>query len=102
MTKVDGPRVLSLGGRAWRVTHIDWPRHRCYVEASDLPGRSLWQGDLPPHSYRLSQAQRDVLLGADPDVDLSRRAKTALATSARTPTTAPGPAAPSSPAAPST
>lgn len=80
MTKVVGPRVLSLGGRSWRVTHIDWPRHRCYVEASELSGRSLWQGDLPPQSYRLSQAQREVLLGADPAVDLSQRAKTALST----------------------
>jgi ATP-dependent Lhr-like helicase len=80
MTKVDGPRVISLAGRAWRVTHIDWSRHRCYVDTTDLPGRSLWHGDLPPHSYQLSQAQREVLLGADPDIDLSHRAKTVLAT----------------------
>lgn len=80
MTKVDGPRVLSLGGRPWRVTHIDWSRHRCHVDTTDLPGRSRWHGDLPPHSYRLSQAQREVLLGADPDLDLSRRAKGVLAT----------------------
>jgi ATP-dependent Lhr-like helicase len=79
MTKVDGPRVVSLGGRSWRVTHVDWARHRCYVEATDQPGRSLWQGGLPPHSYRLVQAQREVMLGADPAVDLSRRAASALA-----------------------
>ena len=79
MTKVDGPRVISLGSPAWRVTHIDWSHHRCYVDATDLPGRSRWQGALPPHSYRLAQAQRAVLLGADPDVDLSRRAVTVLA-----------------------
>jgi ATP-dependent Lhr-like helicase len=78
MTKVDGPRVISLGGRAWRVTHIDWSRRRCYVDVSDLPGRSLWQGGLPPLSYRLAQSQRGVLLGADPEVDLSRRAAKAL------------------------
>jgi ATP-dependent Lhr-like helicase len=79
MTKVDGPRVISLGGRTWRVTHIDWAHHRCYVEATDLPGRSLWKGGLPPHSYPLAQAQRAVLLGANPDVDVSRRATTTLA-----------------------
>lgn len=78
MTRVDGPRVLSLGGRPWKVTHIDWPRHRCYVEATDLPGRSRWQGALPPHSYRLAQAQRAVLLGDTPDVALSRRATRVL------------------------
>jgi ATP-dependent Lhr-like helicase len=78
MRKTEGPRVLSLGGRPWRVTYIDWPRRRCYVEPTDLPGRSLWQGILPPESYELSQAQRAVLLGATPPVDLSKRAQSAL------------------------
>ncbi len=79
MRKVDGPRVLALGGRPWRVTHIDWPRRRCYVEPADLPARSLWQGALPPDSYELSQAQRSVLMGVTPKVELSQRATKALA-----------------------
>jgi len=78
MRKVDGPRVLALGGRSWRVTHIDWGRQRCYVEAADLPARSLWQGALPAESWELCQAQRSVLLGATPDVELSQRAAKAL------------------------
>jgi len=78
MRKVDGPRVLALGGRAWRVTYIDWARQRCFVEPTDLPASSRWQGALPPDSYELSQAQRAVLLGATPDVQLSRRARQAL------------------------
>jgi len=78
MRKVDGPRVLSLGGLAWRVTHIDWPRRRCYVEPANLPARSLWQGSLPPESFELSQAQRGVLLGETPDVEVSQRASKAL------------------------
>jgi ATP-dependent helicase Lhr and Lhr-like helicase len=78
MRKVNGPRVLSLGGLAWRVTHIDWPRRRCYVEPADVPARSLWQGSLPPESFELSQAQRAVLLGSTPDVALSQRASAAL------------------------
>ncbi len=80
MRKVDGPRVLALGGRAWRVTHIDWTRKRCYVEPTELPARSLWQGALPPDSWELSQAQRSVLLGGTPDVELSQRAVKTLAT----------------------
>jgi ATP-dependent Lhr-like helicase len=79
MSRMDGPRVIALGGRAWQVTHIDWSHHRCYVDATDLPARSRWQGTLPPQSYRLSQAHRTVLLGVDPKVDLSRRAVAALA-----------------------
>jgi ATP-dependent Lhr-like helicase len=71
--KVDGPRLLALGGRAWRVNHIDWRRRRCYVEPADHPARSRWQGVPQPHSFELCQAQRDVLLGADPDVELSKR-----------------------------
>lgn len=78
MRKVDGPRVLALGGRAWRVTYVDWNRQRCFVEPTDLPARSGWQGVLPPDSYELSQAQRAVLLGATPDVYLSKRAQQAL------------------------
>ncbi|GAA0739629.1 DEAD/DEAH box helicase [Dactylosporangium roseum] len=77
--KVDGPRVIVLGGRAWKVTHIDWNRQRCYVEPTDLPGRSLWHGFLPPESWSLAQAQRRVLLGADPDVTWSNRSVQALA-----------------------
>jgi ATP-dependent helicase Lhr and Lhr-like helicase len=79
MRKVDGPRVLSLGGRAWQVRHIDWARRRCYVEPTDLPARSRWQGALPPESFELSQAQRRVLLGSATGVELSRRASKALA-----------------------
>lgn len=32
--KVDGPRLLTLGGRAWQVNYVDWKRHRAYVEPS--------------------------------------------------------------------
>ncbi len=75
MRKVDGPRLLALGGRAWRVTYIDWNRHRCYVEPADRRARSLWQGLPQSYSYELCQAQREVLLGADPEVELSKRAR---------------------------
>ena len=40
--KVEGPRLLLLGGRSWRVTWTDWTRRRCYVE----PGRGWRQGAL--------------------------------------------------------
>ena len=30
--RVDGPRLLLLGGRSWRVTWTDWKRRRCFVE----------------------------------------------------------------------
>ncbi|WP_033825871.1 MULTISPECIES: DEAD/DEAH box helicase [unclassified Kitasatospora] len=78
--KIDGPRVLLLGGRSWKVTWIDWTRRRCYVEASDLTGRARWFGTgYSGTSYALNQAARDVLLGADPQVKLTRRATQQLA-----------------------
>ncbi|HEX6499652.1 MAG TPA: DEAD/DEAH box helicase [Micromonosporaceae bacterium] len=78
MRKVEGPRVIALGGRSWRVTHIDWPRRRCFVEPSERKGRSQWQGITPPLSFDLARAERDVLLGATPEATLSQRAAAAL------------------------
>lgn len=78
--KVEGPRLLLLAGHSWRVTWIDWKRRRCFVEPADGGGKARWI--LPGYagaSFALSRAIRDVLLGADPPVRLTRRATTALA-----------------------
>jgi ATP-dependent Lhr-like helicase len=40
----DGPPVLSLGGRAWRVSHLDWKRRLAHVEPAEDLGRSRWRG----------------------------------------------------------
>jgi ATP-dependent Lhr-like helicase len=77
--KTDGPRIIVLGARSWRVTHIDWKRRRCYVEAADAAIRMHWSGSSAPQSFALARAQRDVLLGATPEVVLSERATSALA-----------------------
>ncbi|MDZ5442178.1 DEAD/DEAH box helicase [Micromonospora sp. 4G57] len=79
--KVQGPRLLLLGGRSWRVTYIDWKRHRCFVEPAEGGGKALWMtGGVPQgRSYRMVRAMRDVLLGADPPVALTGRAANRLA-----------------------
>lgn len=79
--KVQGPRLLLLGGRSWRVTHIDWKCHRCFVEPAESGGKALWMtGGMPQgRSYRMVRAMRDVLLGADPPVALTGRAANRLA-----------------------
>ncbi|QQS02058.1 MAG: DEAD/DEAH box helicase [Austwickia sp.] len=75
----DGPTVLSLAGRSWRVTGIDWPRRRAYVEPSDAPGRTTWGGGGAAYTPQLCDAMRRVLAGADPDgVALTRRARQRL------------------------
>jgi ATP-dependent Lhr-like helicase len=77
---VEGPRLLLLGGRSWRVTWTDWKRRRCFVEPAESGGRARWFSNVPGGiSYQLARAMRDVLLGDDPPVTLTRRAAGALA-----------------------
>ncbi|MFC9813341.1 DEAD/DEAH box helicase [Streptomyces virginiae] len=74
-----GPRRLLLGGRSWQVTFIDWGRKRAFVEPADGGGVAKWTGGgLAGLSYALTRSMRDVLLGADPPVSLTRRAEACL------------------------
>ncbi|MET9965024.1 DEAD/DEAH box helicase [Streptomyces sp. NPDC006356] len=79
--KIDGPRKLLLAGRSWLVTYIDWKRKRCFVEPVDGGGRAKWSGFGFERitSFELARAVREVLLGTDPDVVLTKRAMAALA-----------------------
>ncbi|WP_211323148.1 hypothetical protein [Amycolatopsis palatopharyngis] len=82
--KVDGPRLLLLGGRSWKVTWIDWKRRRCFVEAADSGGRARWHTPgVGGAGFALARAARDVLLGTDPAVRLTQRAQRVLAEFAR-------------------
>ncbi|WP_327408771.1 DEAD/DEAH box helicase [Streptomyces sp. NBC_01281] len=74
-----GPRRLLLAGRSWQVTFIDWGRKRVFVEPVDSGGVAKWSGGmLVGLSYALTRAMRDVLLGSDPPVSLTRRADVCL------------------------
>lgn len=80
LTVKAGPkRTIVLGGRTWLVNYVDWKRRRCYVEPAKGHARMQWISDTMPQSFELSRAKRDVILGATPDVDLSKRAVVALA-----------------------
>jgi ATP-dependent Lhr-like helicase len=78
--RTEGPRLLLLGGRSWRVTWTDWKRRRCFVEPADGGGKARWVGSnaIGGASYELTRAVRDVLLGAEPPARLTRRAAQAL------------------------
>ncbi|MDQ1290147.1 MAG: ATP-dependent helicase Lhr and Lhr-like helicase, partial [Actinomycetota bacterium] len=77
--KVDGPRLLLLAGRSWKVTGIDWTRRRCFVEPAERGGTARWMvPGISGASYTLTRAVRDVLLGADPPVALTDRARRIL------------------------
>lgn len=64
--EVAGPRVLLLGGRSWQVTHVDWERRRCFVEAADGGGQAKWSGMSGGLSYDITRGMRDVILGRLP------------------------------------
>ena len=82
--KIDGPRLLLLGGRSWRVTWVDWKRRRCFVEAAAGGGKARWlTPGVSGASFALTRAVREVLLGADPPVLLTRRAATRAGGSTR-------------------
>ncbi|ROR38158.1 DEAD/DEAH box helicase [Kitasatospora cineracea] len=74
-----GPRRLLLGGRSWQVTFIDWGRRRAFVELTDSGGVAKWTGTgIAGLSYELTRAMRDILLGSEPPVSLTRRAQARL------------------------
>jgi ATP-dependent Lhr-like helicase len=73
--KTKGPKVLLLGGRAWRVTHIDWQRRVAFVEATEEKGRSRWKGDVQALSYSVTQSIKTLLASDERNPALSSRAE---------------------------
>lgn len=72
------PAVISLAGRSWRVTDIDWKRRTISVSPTEGGGRSRWLGAGRPMSSVVANAVERVLVGTPPGCRLSRRAGAAL------------------------
>ncbi|RZT87170.1 ATP-dependent Lhr-like helicase [Pseudonocardia sediminis] len=78
--QIEGPRLILLAGRSWRVSWVDWTRQRCFVEADDRGGRARWStGGLGGAGFALTRSVRQVLLGEDPPVRVTERAEKVLA-----------------------
>ncbi len=78
--KIDGPRLLLLGGRSWKVTWVDWKRRRCQVEPAEGGGKAKWHNPgIGGDHYAMTRAARDILLGSPPPVLLTQRADRILA-----------------------
>ena len=73
------PAILSLGGRSWEATHVDFANKTAQVIPSEYVGRSRWLGESRPLSYEICQAIRRVLLGDGPSGLWSLRAVTEIA-----------------------
>lgn len=74
IVREEGPAVLTLAGRSWATKYVDWPRHKAYVEPTELRGRSQWLSAGQPLHFALCQAVARVLARDDPPVAFSRRA----------------------------
>jgi ATP-dependent Lhr-like helicase len=73
-TRKDGPATLALGGRGWRIVHVDWDRKIAHVEPSQDSGKSRWIGSSIPLSPRLCEAIKQVIQSTDNRPHWSRRA----------------------------
>lgn len=74
----DEPIVLSLGGQAWHVTHVDQHRKLVHVVPADVGGRSRWLGESVPLSFELCQMVRRILLGDGEPAHWSKRSREAM------------------------
>ncbi|QXE29466.1 DEAD/DEAH box helicase [Microbacterium paraoxydans] len=73
-----GTRPLLLGGRSWLVSDISWDRRVIHVAEDISKGKTRWASESLPESFEMVRARRGVLLGEDPPVELSQRARKAL------------------------
>jgi ATP-dependent Lhr-like helicase len=69
-----GPVVVALGGRNWRILHIDWDRRVAHAEPASDPGRSRWIGSSVPLSPPLCGTIRQILQSEGTGSWWSRRA----------------------------
>jgi ATP-dependent Lhr-like helicase len=70
----NGPTVLLLGGRSWKVTSVDWSKRTVAVEPTDDKGKSRWLGTSRWLGFEVCQAMRRVLLReGDAELGLSKR-----------------------------
>src|SRR5262249_6051132 len=67
--------AILLGGRSWRVAHIDWNKRIAWVQASDEHGKSTWPGSSRVMHYDLCRAIETVLVNRGAKIPFSRRAR---------------------------
>ncbi|TYL54032.1 DEAD/DEAH box helicase [Agromyces mariniharenae] len=75
---VDGRKPLLLAGRAWKVQSVTWQKHEVVVNEDPEKGKVRWASEPIAESFEMMRARREVLLGVDPAVKLSKRATVRL------------------------
>ena len=77
-TRTDEATVLSLAGRSWKVTNVDWRARVVAVVPYESGGRSRWLGSSRVMSEAICRSIERIVAGAEPACRLSRRAQAAL------------------------
>ncbi len=74
----DEPVVLSMGGRSWIVTLLDWVRREAFVVPAETKGKSHWQGGRLGMSWRFARAVHTLLTGDNVSERWTTRTKESL------------------------
>ena len=74
------PAILSMGGRSWIVTSLDWQRREAFVVPADSKGRSQWLGGRGGMSWEFTRAIHRLLTSHDEDRRWTGRTRQAFGT----------------------
>lgn len=72
------PVILSMGGRSWVVTSLDWERREAFVVPAETKGKSQWQGGRLGMSYRFARAVHALLTSTSVSERWATRARDTL------------------------
>ena len=72
------PTILTLGGKHWVVTDVDWRRREVHVKQSDDGGKTRWSGAGQDIGKPFSQAEQNILGGDHVSQRWSKRAATQI------------------------
>lgn len=77
-TTTGEPTILSLAGRSWKVTNVDWRARVVTVVSWESGGRSRWLGSSRVMSEAVCRTMERIVAGTEPTCRLSLRAQAAL------------------------
>lgn len=72
------PVILSMGGRSWVVTSLDWNRWEAFVVPAETKGKSQWQGGRIGMSWRFARAVYTLLTSNEESSRWTARARETL------------------------
>lgn len=75
----DEPLILSMGGRSWLLTNLDWQKREAFVVPVEGKGKSQWQGGKMGLPYYFARAIHKLLTSNHVSRRWSTRAQDALA-----------------------